>query len=146
MKNFLNLLGTNIQIPIHLTVKPLLENGVPRCNIKINNQKVFEGRLDDVKFLEHNVGLLDSISISIKLYGKIYNSEKETAILVQSLKIDHKELTSLTTSPISYSKDQDNDYVGFYLGFNGLWQYNLNKPFYQWYHIASDQGWLFEPA
>lgn len=145
MNSYLDLLDTDIQIPIHLIVNPIVENGIPRCCIKINNRDVFYGQLTHAKSLEHSIELLDPVCISIHMDNKIYSSEKETAVVVQSLKIDNIELTHFTTDPISYSKDQTNDYIGFYLGFNGLWQYTINKPFYQWYHTATGQGWLFEP-
>lgn len=45
------------------------------------------------------------------------------------------------------------DYLAEYLGqptsyldCAGKWQLTINRPFYQWLHQTTGQGWLFEPV
>ena len=144
MKTFLELLATKQEISIDLILEPIKDNGVPWCELIINNTQLYNDLLDKEIQISHTVDLLDNISVSIKMKGKVYSAGKETAIKFKSFTIDNIDIFPYYTSNISYSNDQNNDCKSFYLGFNGTWDYKILMPFYRWYHTASGQGWLLE--
>ena len=148
MINYLDLQDTKLELRIGLILEPIVENGVPHCRVYVNGVEKFSDNLQNICEINHNIDLLEPITVTIEMKNKIYSSEKETAVKIKSFTCDGIELIDLTRDPISYIKDSihaDNNYTGFYLGFNGAWKFEINRPFYQWYHVASGQGWLFEP-
>ena len=148
MINYLDLQDTKLELPISVILEPIVENGVPHCRVCVNGVEKFSDNLQNICEINHNIDLLEPITVKIEMKNKIYSSEKETAVKIKSFTCDGIELIDLTKDPISYIKDSihvDNNYTGFYLGFNGAWKFKINRPFYQWYHVASGQGWLLEP-
>jgi hypothetical protein len=149
MNNFLDPLATkNIILPIKLILEPIVGSKEPDVNVTINNNVYHNGFLKDRLTIETSINLLDSVCIKITMSNKVYLPNVETAVIVKSLTIDDCQLVDLYSCNkyISYQKDQTNNYLGFYLGFNGTWQFEIQEPFYRWLHTATGQGWLLAPT
>jgi hypothetical protein len=150
MNNYLDLLATkNIVLPIQIVLEPIVDNGVPTVDLSVNDHTYYNGALSEKLLIETKMLLLDTVRIEISMTDKIYCPDRETAAVIKSITIDGYELTEHScesASCIFYQNDQNVDYRGFYLGFNGVWRFELDRPFYQWWHVVSGQGWLLEPA
>lgn len=145
MKKFLELLDTEIYLPVKIILEPITDNGIPYCMVSINNNKVFDNQLEEQLSINELIKLKDNLVIEITMKQKKYSSDKETAIKFLCFSIDNREIFPYHTSNITYTNDQNFEGKSFYLGFNGVWKYEISKPFYQWYHVTSGQGWLLEP-
>lgn len=150
MNNYLDQLVTkDIKLSVHLELEPVMHNGAPELSVLINNINYYQGPVHDVVAIDTTVSLLDPLSVTLTMSGKTYCETAETAVIVKSLQVDQIDLTHFyqhCVSCITYQNDQNVNYQGFYLGFNGAWQFKLDRPFYQWWHVVSGQGWLLEPA
>jgi hypothetical protein len=93
-----------------------------------------------------SVDVLDHIDISIGMRDKIYSAEKETAILIDSIKIDGFEIVPSWTQLAEYINERNFTGPTSYLGFNGTWRLSIQEPFYQWKHRITGQGWLLHPT
>lgn len=149
MNNYLDLLATkNIDLSIKLELVPVTNNGASSLTVVINNTEYCSREITEPLVIDTTISLLDNLCIEIAMSNKRYCVDQETSVIVKSFTVDGHELVGIHNCNccISYQKDQDSDYVGFYLGFNGVWQFKLDQPFYRWWHTASGQGWLLEPA
>jgi hypothetical protein len=150
MNNYLDQLVTNnICLPVQLILEPIAHTGVPELSVAINHSNYYQGPVHDTVTINTTIPLLDPLSVILSMSGKIYSDVAETAIIVKSLKVDCIDLTNFDyqcVPCITYRNDQNINYQGFYLGFNGVWQFNIDQPFYRWLHTATGQGWLLEPA
>ena len=88
---------------------------------------------------------MDSIKLEILMSDKEYDAEKETAIIIKTLKIDGIEIIPQYNHLIDYQNDHNINTKTNYLGYNGKWTLDIDRPFYQWYHQISGQGWLLTP-
>jgi hypothetical protein len=147
MNNYLDQLDIKHHpLTIQLTLSGVVDNGVPGTVVRINNKVQYSGAVDDTITVCSTVPLLAPISVAITLDNKIYSDRSETAIVIESLTIDGVDMVPRYTDCISYCNDQQKPIQAFYLGYNGVWSFNINEPFYRWWHRASGQGWLLEPA
>lgn len=92
--------------------------------------------------LTYHVDLLSPFSIVIELYNKHYTTEYETAVIIKRLSADNIQLIPKYEYLAEYVNDHANNNPTNYLGFNGKWQLTINRPFYQWLHQTTAQGWL----
>ncbi len=147
MNNYLDQLDIEQhQLIIQLTLGGIVDNGVPNTLVQINDEVCYSGAVDGSITVCRTVPLLTPISIAITLDNKVYSNQAETAIVVESLTIDGVDMVPGHTTCIRYNNDQQQPIQAFYLGFNGVWTFNINEPFYRWWHGASGQGWLLETA
>lgn len=148
MKNYLDLLDIdNITVDIVMSIDPIVNNGAPHLDVTVNNNCVHQGPLLNTVTLRSSMSLLDWLSIGIVVSNKVYSIKNETAAVITSLTVDGHELVDIYNCVhyISYFKDCDSNYQGFYLGYNGTWRFELKEPFYRWLHTATGQGWLLYP-
>jgi hypothetical protein len=145
MKNFLDLLAIEPELTISVVLNPIVDNGPPGCRLSINGHNLFYGDLVNRLTCNFKTNLIDPFDLKIELYNKIYNIEKETAIEIESIRIDSFEIIPNWTHLASYHNDHDINAPTSYLGFNGHWQLNIDRPFYHWLHVQTGQGWLLEP-
>jgi len=96
--------------------------------------------------IRHKIPLLEPVSIKILMFNKQYSELHETGIAIELLQIDQINLAPNYSQQISYVNDQQQPIQAFYLGYNGIWRFNIDEPFYRWWHRVSGQGWLLEPA
>jgi hypothetical protein len=147
MKNYLDLLDTDVHLlDICLKLKAITNNGIPLISVTINDDICFRGYLDNTITVYKRIALLDTLSVQITLENKNYSDTAETAVVIDSLTIDNIDMVPTCIDCICYANDQNQNTQAFYLGFNGVWQFKLNEPFYRWWHQQSGQGWLLEPA
>jgi hypothetical protein len=146
MKNFSELLATDYSIDIVLVLVPVLENGAPHAKVIINNQVLWNQELKHQVIVTHTVKLLDPIHISVEMTNKKYSAEHETAVIIESIKIDNFEMIPNFIHLAQYVNDAEIKTITSYLGYNGCWTLTQHLPFYQWQHQVTGQGWLLQPA
>jgi len=146
MKNFSELLDTDIEIPVAVTVSPVADNGMPTAQIRINNQTWHYDVLAITTTVTCQIALLDPVVIEIDLSNKSYDQFKETAIIINSVRIDDFEIVPNFTHLAHYQNERNVDDPTAYLGFNGTWKLSILDPFYQWHHAVTGQGWLLKPV
>ena len=142
MKNFLDLLATDLHLDLELIAEPV---GVPDVEIWLNQQSIYQGQLSKRIAVSTKLPLLSCLSISVKLKNKIYGAGSDTAIVLNKISIDGFDIIPAWTQLARYTNDHGIDDPTSYVGFNGEWKFEVTKPFYQWQHEITGQGWLFQP-
>lgn len=143
MKNFSDLLATDLRLDFKLTLQPV---GTPDTEVWINQQLIHQGCLRGPISIQEQLPLLSELLVLIKLQNKIYSSDSESAIVIDQLSIDGFGIVPMWTQLARYTNDHHVDSPTAYLGFNGEWRLEINQPFYQWRHQVTGQGWLFRPS
>lgn len=100
------------------------------------------GKLFKSVVIETVIDLTTTFSINIELKNKIYSTDHETAVIIRSLQIDGIDLIPRFDYMATYRNDHNCNNPTSYLGFNGKWTLTFERPFYQWLHQATGQGWL----
>jgi hypothetical protein len=117
MKNFLELLATNLSVDIDLAVVPATPG---QTEVVINGNCIYNAVMQHSTDFHYSVPLLESIEITI-----FHNS-----VTLPSLKFDGWESRPVHGQDVM-----------------GVWRFTTNGlPFYQWQHHATAQGWLLEPT
>lgn len=145
MKNFYDLLDIKKQIVIQLTIIPVVRIQAPKIKIKINEFVLHKDELKQKISLEHKIKILENIDIKIELFDKNYEISKNTAIIIESLKINFFEIMPKFINLATYKNNHDIFQSTNHLEFNGTWNLKINEPFYRWKHRITGQGWLLEP-
>lgn len=145
MNNFSDLLATEQRISLSIRLIPIVDNGDPVVTAAVNDRVLYSGRLSNPVTISNNFGLLEPLRISIELADKIYHETLETAVMIESILIDGKELAPRFCHLAEYINDQQKSSPTTYLGYNGIWSLVIDRPFYQWWHQVTGQGWLLEP-
>ena len=78
--------------------------------------------------------------------GKQYDQYRETAVIIDQLAIDGFDIIPTWTQLATYHNDHDSRGPTAYLGFNGTWRLQIDRPFYQWRHAVTGLGWLLAPT
>jgi hypothetical protein len=146
MKQFSDLLDIEFTITVAITLQPIVENGAPLIRMICNDSVLFDNQLWQEQTWTHAVKLLDHIDLCIELHDKTYSEAHETAVIIKSMMIDRFEIVPSWTHLATYQNDQNNRNPTAYLGFNGVWQFKIDEPFYRWHHRVTGQGWLLEPT
>jgi hypothetical protein len=144
MKNFLELPDIE-QISIELVINPVFDLFAPKVAIKINNQILFAGTMNSTMQFKVQHELQSPIGISIELLNKKYSLEHETAVLINHITIDDIKVIPEHVDQSVYTNDHHYTQPTNYMGFNGIWSLDIDRPFYQWLHLTTAQGWLLEP-
>jgi len=142
MTVFSELLATEHSLTIKIQLSPIVDNGVPICAVRINDSVEYYGQLLDSITLVKQLSLLEIFDIKISMLDKRYSEERETAIIIKSILIDDFEIVPYYTHLAKYNNDHNYNQATSYLGFDGTWQLSIDRPFYQWQHQATNQGWL----
>jgi len=147
MKNFLDQLDIK-QHCITVTVKLQVigTNGFPGASIRVNQDVVEYVQLLTTVEQQFKVGLKDSIEIEISMMDKEYSQTQETAVIIESVDIDGFEIVPNWTHLAVYDSERGVQGPTSYLGINGSWKLTIDRPFYQWRHLVTGQGWLLEPG
>jgi hypothetical protein len=139
MNTFSDLQDTDLLLDFSLRIQPV---GQPHLKVLVNSELVYSGLLQQALKIQRNLPLLELISIQVQLLEKDYNSSKETAVVIEELRIDNFELLPNWTHLVNYNNDHDYSAPTNYLGFVGTWELTTDAPFYQWLHRATGQGLL----
>jgi len=117
MKNFLELLATNLSVDIDLTVAPTTAGPT---QVVINGKCIYNSDMQHSTDFHYFVPLLEPIEITVVHAGAT----------VPSLKFDGWE-----SRPTHGQEATD------------VWKFTTDGlSFYQWQHHATAQGWLLEPT
>ena len=146
MKNFSELLDTDVKITISVSIAPITNNGDPVVWIRINDRTLYHGRLAFPILTQLDIAVLDPIEIEIGMSHKIYDQNLETAVIINSVCIDGFEIVPNFTHLAQYQNERNINQPTSYLGFNGYWKLTIPEPFYCWQHCITGQGWLLEPV
>jgi hypothetical protein len=147
MKNYLDLLDTDDPgVTVELIINSIVDNGIPHLKVSVNNQTFYNSKIDQKICIRTTIPLLSRLSVQLDLENRLYSDKRETAVIIESFKIDDYQIIGKHASMVKYTNDQNVEYQGFYLGFNGIWRFCINEPFYRWHHCVTGQGWLLEPA
>ena len=125
-----------------MSVEPV---GMPDVEIWINQNLMHQGLLQDTFTINQQLPLRSGLSISVRLKNKIYGETHDTAIMLRQISIDGFDIIPAWTQLAEYVNDHHNTDPTSYLGFNGEWKLEIPKPFYQWRHQITGQGWLLHP-
>jgi len=146
MKNFYDLQDISTTIDVVLELEVIDTNGEPTVEIFLNESKLYEKcPLNGFRRFYTSLKLMDTAKLEISMSNKQYNAEKETAIIIKSLKIDNIEIIPTYNHLVDYQNDHNKNITTNYLGYNGKWTLHIDRPFYQWYHQVSSQGWILTP-
>ena len=138
MKTYSDLQDTDTHLHLVLTLEPI---GNPEFSVIIGNHYAGGKLFKEINiFLELN--LIEPFQIQIELKNKSYNVDNETAIIIRCLQIDGIDLVPKFDYLATYLNDHNNNSPTSYLGFNGKWTLTFDRPFYQWLHQVTGQGWL----
>lgn len=144
MKNFLDLQDIKtLRVKIKLT--PVSNNGNPVVMVQVNNKLFDYTPISNQTEFDVTVDIDKPVAIKIGLKDKQYSAELETAVIIDSIRVDNVELANTYNHRAVYINDHNYQEPTNYIGFNGVWELNTEKPFYQWLHNVSGQGWLLEP-
>lgn len=146
MKTFYDLLDTDFKIEIKLALCVRVDNGIPQCRVRINDQILHDSTIDRRLAWQCQRDLLEPLDIEIVMWGKQYDQHRETAVIIDQLTIEGLEIVPGWTHLATYQNDHDCQEPTAYLGFNGTWRLQVDQPFYQWCHTVTGQGWLLTPC
>lgn len=141
MNTFSDLQVTELDLDLRLRIQPV---GNPRLKISINTDVVYHGMLEHQLNLSRQLPLLQPFLVTIELMDKDYNSVQETAAVIEQLSIDQFDLVPAWTQLATYINDHAYHDPTNYLGFVGTWQLLVDRPFYQWTHVVTNQGMLLQ--
>ena len=145
MKTFSDLLATKPFIDLWVDISSVSDNGAPHCRISLNENTVYNDRLHG-RFAEtYRVDLLTPIKLCIEMRDKIYDSERDTGLMITQISIDGMDIVPNWTHLASYTNDHGASGPTSYIGYNGIWCFEIPEPFYRWRHRVTGQGWLLEP-
>lgn len=133
MKNYSEVLAIDPLINFELKIHTI---GNPDFHVYIN-----ESCFRDY-YLYLKLDLFQPIKIKIELQNKIYTMTEEKAIIIQSLIMDGIDILPKYDYLGNYDNDKGINQPSSYLGFNGVWTFNIDRPFYLWLHKIENLGWL----
>jgi hypothetical protein len=138
MKTYSDLQAINQRLLCHVELEPV---GTPEVAIIIagvyGGGKLFQPAVFDI-----STDLFEPFTVEIELKNKTYTTEYETAVIIKQLQIDGIDIVPRFDYLAVYDNDHNNKNPTSYLGFNGKWTLTFDRPFYQWLHQATGQGWL----
>jgi hypothetical protein len=126
----------------HLSLRvELIPIGHPEITVLIDHVYVDTTLCKSVA-IDLELDLLNPFFIQVELKNKIkHNPDQETAVQIK-LQIDGIDLLPRFDYLACYENDQNSNNPTSYLGYNGKWRLTIDRPFYQWLHQATGQGWL----
>lgn len=143
MKNFSELLATDLELDFQLELEPF--HSTLDVEVWLNGQLIYDDLLVHPLTYNAKLNLLDPIDLKICVRGKDYELDSQAAVLIKTIKIDDFELTPNWTQLAQYTNDHNYTDPTTHLGFNGVWHYAIGQPFYRWKHKITGQGWLLTP-
>jgi hypothetical protein len=145
MKQFSDLLDIDRNIAVELRLAPISDNGDPWVSVKIGSRILHQGHMSSATTLTGCADLCSPFDIRVELRDKIYHEHRETAVQILAVTVDGHDLVPRFTHLSHYHNERGQNSPTSYLGFNGCWNLCISRPFYQWLHQATGQGWLLDP-
>lgn len=137
MKNYSDLQGINqtLDVDIDLSVCGNID-----VTLKVNGKDLTIAR--HISFLHP---ILEPICFSVLVANKDYRTDRDSLVTIDKLLIDNINIVPNFNHLTTYNNDRLGGQHTNSLGFNGTWELNIDRPFYQWLHQATNQGWLLDP-
>jgi hypothetical protein len=138
MKTYSDLQATDYGLQVVIELEAV---GSPDIEISAG-KNFYRCKLYKTTIYDFSLPLLHPFEIKIQLKNKDYFADHETAVKIKTLQIDGIDLVPRFDYMATYVNDHNNTDPTSYLGFNGQWTLTFDRPFYQWLHQATAQGWL----
>ena len=138
MKNYSDLQGIDQRLKCVIELEPV---GTPEVSVIIG-KTLAGGKLFKPVSYQVELDLLAPFVIELELKNKIYSGDHETAVKIVKLQIDNIDLVPRFDYLAVYRNDHNQSGPTSYIGFNGQWRLTFDRPFYQWLHQVTGQGWL----
>lgn len=145
MKTFCDLLAIKTDIELEIELDPIIEAGVPHVIIRVNNCCLYHDPLPHRLTITSSVGIRDPVCVEFVMSHKIYKPDLETAVIIRKLSINGFDIVPDFTHLAVYDNDHCSNQPTNYLGYNGSWTLDTAKPFYEWKHEITNQGWFLRP-
>jgi len=145
MKTFYDLQDIETTVKIKIALSAIVDNGAAHAKIICNNRILHNAPITDNVVINDSVNLLDTINLTVIISNKVYSSQQETAVVVDSVYVDGFEIIPRYNHCTEYINDHNQQITTNYLGYNGTWSLHIELPFYQWLHQQTGQGWLLQP-
>lgn len=145
MNNFSELQATDISLALSITLTPHYKTHAPEVTVCIGGVTCYTGILNNQIQLTHWFPLQSVFDVEIHLQNKNDLDDCTTGVIILDLIIDGHNLVPNWTHLAHYTNDRGLGGPTAHLGFNGVWKLCIDRPFYQWWHINTGQGWLLEP-
>jgi len=145
MKTFYDLQDIETDITVIIKLCPICDNGNPLTKVCVNNRVLHNDILSNKITLTDTINIHSPVHISVTLSNKVYSSELETALIIDSISCDDIELIPKCLHTVVYNNDHNQSGTTNYLGYNGTWSLDISIPFYHWYHQLSGHGLLIYP-
>ena len=146
MKNFSELLASSPRLQVSVRVMAITDNGLPRATILVNGERLYDNVLESMWAGSTTVDLLEPLTVEVIMSNKQHDQHRETAIIVQDITVDQCQVIPRFGHMVQYAHEQGVGPATSYLGFNGCWRLSTQRPFYQWWHDVTGQGWLLMPS
>jgi hypothetical protein len=146
MKTFYDLQDIKTDIDVSISLSSVCDNGDPFTKVCINNRVLYNDILSKKIVLTDTINIHSPVHISVTLSDKIYSSELETAVIIDSITCDDIELIPQCLHTVVYNNDHNQPSTTNYLGYNGTWSLDITMPFYHWYHQLCGHGLLIYPG
>lgn len=139
MKTYSDLQAIDTDLAITVTLEPV---GNPDVLLLIDKKILAGGVLYKSVTVETAITSLESFWISVELRNKVkIHPDQETAVQIK-LQVDGIDILPRFDYLAVYTNDHNDSNPTSYLGYNGKWTLTFDRPFYQWLHQATGQGWL----
>lgn len=145
MNNFSELQATDISLALSITLTPHYRTHAPEVTVCVGSVTYYTGILNQQIQLTHWFPLQSVFDIKIHLQNKNDIDDCTTGVIISDLTVDGNNLVPNWTHLAHYTNDRGFHGPAAHLGFNGVWKLCIDRPFYQWWHINTGQGWLLEP-
>lgn len=143
MKTFCDLLVIDQTIKIEIELRPEFDLAPPWVSVMVNHHReTFE--LSSVQCRQFELALLDSIDVVVQVEPS-HQIDPRRGVEISKLDVDNKSLlpqhcrlAQLSDNLVQYAPTN-------HIVQHGQWRFCIDRPFYQWYHDISSQGWLLKP-
>jgi hypothetical protein len=132
MKNYSDLRAINTKLDIVMELEPV---GSVNCRFGIDEILV-DYELDQTLELDWQIDVDSSFVFQIELTGKSTDSD---GLLIKRLSVDGIDLVPKFTHLAQCTLGTPTQFLGQL----SKWTLTIDRPFYQWLHGATAQGWLF---
>lgn len=142
-KTFSELLDTKQSLTLEMIIETIDHNGYPDFDVYFNRKKI-DLHKNKIHVIKKDIDLFEPLLIEVNLKNKKYSSIRETAVIIKEIKVEEINVIPYLNHLIKYVNDHDVEDTTHYIGYNGSWSLNIDKPFFQWYHEKNGQGMLIK--
>ena len=148
MKNFYEAITTDLScmLRINITLQPIhYDQNKMSCVVYINDTEIYNDTPTDKVTITHTSDLLSPLIFKFIMNGKQPNDTcdiGDVAILIETITINDHNMMLYFDQNATYISNNQLIKSSCYMGFNGTQTFTIDKPFYQWLHLANPWGWI----